>query len=430
MWQLALWIIRWLKTPQRSSRSLVLLYSKIIKPLAKIWWRWFIIKPYNISLRWQRWFKNLEDGFNITYLLRHHAVVLYLIILIGALVSWQNLATQTQAAESFGQGNLLYPLITSSYDTPLNQLNEPGALNENGVDDTNGATVDNSQTNVNTAGEPMIILTEDGAAFLKPYLVTTQPGVAGRERIEYYAVKSGDTISSIAQNYGLNVNTLLWENRLSLRSVLRIGQRLTILPTNGLSYRVGRGETVSKIAKKFGVNADSINEFNNLGGKLTVGQTLVIPGAKPIYTPPAVTSRVNTIIPESKFTLGPSAPLSSSRMQWPTVNRRITQYFSWRHPGLDIADKIGTPVYAAEDGIVEVAGWNRGGYGLYIIIDHGGGIKTLYSHNSKLLATVGDRVARGQQIAAMGSTGRSTGSHVHFEVRVYNRRTNPLNYTR
>ncbi|MBI5734115.1 MAG: M23 family metallopeptidase [Candidatus Kerfeldbacteria bacterium] len=370
-------------------------------------------------MRWGRLLNQNRQQINVSYLLKHHYTAWYLIILLGLLISWQNFSFSTVAAEEFGQRNLIYPLITPEYDAATNQLPENAPDNSDIINDTGQITI---------PSDVPIIITEDGAAILKPHLINTRPGVAGRERIEYYVIKSGDTLSSIAQAFGLNPNTILWENRLSLRSILRVGQRLAILPTNGLSYRVGRGDTIAKIAKKFGVASTTINQFNNLGDKLTVGQTLIIPGAKPIYTPPAVIQPSSVNIPS--LAQGAPATISNTKLQWPTVRRRLTQYFTWRHTGIDIADSIGTPIYAAEDGIVEVAGWNRAGYGLYIIIDHGGGLKTLYSHNSKLFVTVGDRVSRGQQIAAMGSTGRSTGPHVHFEVRIYGRRTNPLKYVR
>jgi murein DD-endopeptidase MepM/ murein hydrolase activator NlpD len=116
-------------------------------------------------------------------------------------------------------------------------------------------------------------------------------------------------------------------------------------------------------------------------------------------------------------------------MIWPTPGRRITQYYSWSHQGLDIGDKIGTPLYAADDGVVIIAqgGWN-GGYGNTILLDHGGGKRTRYGHASKLFVKVGDEVKKGETIAAMGSTGRSTGPHLHFEVLVNGTRYNPLNY--
>ena len=116
-------------------------------------------------------------------------------------------------------------------------------------------------------------------------------------------------------------------------------------------------------------------------------------------------------------------------MAWPTVGARITQYFSWRHVGVDIANKTGTPLYAADAGVVEFAGWATG-YGNSIVINHGGGKKTRYGHASKLFVKVGDEVEKGENIAAMGSTGWSTGPHLHFEVMINGAKYNPLNYIR
>ena len=255
--------------------------------------------------------------------------------------------------------------------------------------------------------------------------MTSAPGTAARTTVEYYTVEAGDTISGIAERFGLSVNTLLWENRLSSRSIIRIGQKLTILPTDGITYRIGRNDTVAKIAQRYGVSADNILAYNKISStSLTIGQTIVIPGGRPPAPPAAAVARTAPVSPIT-------APGSSStRLLWPTDARRITQYYTWRHGGVDIAGPSGTTIYAAEEGIIEVAGWNRGGYGYYIIIDHGGGLKTLYAHNSKLQVAAGDRVERGQRIANVGSTGRSTGPHLHFEVRLRGGRTNPLNYIR
>ena len=116
-------------------------------------------------------------------------------------------------------------------------------------------------------------------------------------------------------------------------------------------------------------------------------------------------------------------------MNWPTVGHYITQYFSWRHYGVDIANKVGTPIYASDTGVVEYAGWGKG-YGNQIVIDHGGGKKTRCGHLSKFYCKVGDEVDKGEAIGAMGSTGWSTGSHLHFEVIINGRKVNPLNYVK
>ena len=114
-------------------------------------------------------------------------------------------------------------------------------------------------------------------------------------------------------------------------------------------------------------------------------------------------------------------------MKWPTVGHRITQYYSWRHTGLDIANKTGTPLYASEGGTVDYSGWSNG-YGYNVLINHGGGKKTRYAHASKLYVKKGDVVSKGEAIAAMGSTGWSTGPHIHFEVIINGVKKNPLNY--
>ena len=117
-------------------------------------------------------------------------------------------------------------------------------------------------------------------------------------------------------------------------------------------------------------------------------------------------------------------------MLWPATVRRITQYFNWRHRGIDIAGPTGTLIYAALDGMVEISGWNSGGYGYQIVLRHSNGMKTRYAHSSKLFVSVGQKVTKGEVIALMGSTGRSTGSHLHFEVVVGGVRVNPFLYVK
>ena len=119
----------------------------------------------------------------------------------------------------------------------------------------------------------------------------------------------------------------------------------------------------------------------------------------------------------------------ANKMAWPTVGNRITQYYSWRHKGLDIANKTGTPLFAADTGTIEFVAWSNG-YGYNIIINHGGGKKTRYAHMSKFYVSKGDSVTKGEAIGEMGSTGWSTGPHIHFEVIINGVKYNPLNYIR
>lgn len=357
-------------------------------------------------LRNQKYVTTLIKEVGPLQLLRQHQSVLYLIIAGSLLITINSIKIRNVAAEDFGQHNLLFPLIVDEFgNADISTINNlPPPLSEDAP-----------------------IITESDNAIIKPHLVTTQPSLADRDRIEYYQVQSGDTILGIAQKFNLNITTILWENNLTARGLIRIGEKLAILPIDGVSYKIKRGDTITKIAQRYRVEAKKIADFNQVIS-LTPGQTIIIPGGKPLAAPtPIPTPPTQTTTPSKPTTI---VAHSSSSLQWPTVRRRITQYYTWRHTGVDIGDAIGTPIYAAEDGVIEIAGWNRGGYGYYIIIDHGNGFKTLYGHNSKLFVSAGERVTRGQQISNMGSTGRSTGPHLHFEVRLNGRRVNPLNYTK
>ncbi len=252
-----------------------------------------------------------------------------------------------------------------------------------------------------------------------------------------YNVQAGDTISGIARRFNITATTILWENNLTVASLIQPGDRLVILPTNGVSHTVTSGQTLGQIASLYGVETDKIMSSNGISNanQLRIGAKLVIPGgnkiiAKNTTTTGKIGSTNNNLGVIQKLIPGPSAVVpSGTRMVWPTTGHRMTQYFSWRHSGIDIADKTGTPIYAADDGIVSTVGWNRGGYGNQIIISHADK-QTRYAHLSAFSVNVGQKVKKGQYIGAMGSTGRSTGPHLHFEVMISGRQYNPLNYVR
>lgn len=282
-----------------------------------------------------------------------------------------------------------------------------------------------------------LFFNEDHDLLIKPQtdsdlnLDTSDANMPVRKEIVYYTVGPGDTVSFIARNFGITVNTILWANNLSAYSLIGIGDRLTILPLSGILYTVKKGDTLAQIAKTYDVKIEKIIDANSLGTSLPIGKQLIIPGAKKISTVKATPTKTTsyTGVSAIKDLISPSAKPSTTKLAWPTSGHRISQYFSWRHPGLDIADKIGTPLYAAEAGKVVISqGGYNGGYGNTILIDHGNGLKTRYGHASKLYVKVGDTVERGEVIAAMGSTGRSTGSHVHFEVIINGTKYNPLTY--
>ncbi len=269
----------------------------------------------------------------------------------------------------------------------------------------------------------------------------TTPAVISHDQVVAYEVRSGDSLRSIAQDFGVSVATILWENNLTERSTIHPGDVLRILPVSGIQYVVKKGDTLKKIALQYGSTVDSIADVNDLnvsGINLVAGKRIIIPNgtrqvvqvAQPSTRAPVITPAVNRVATPPASTANPSA----SGFVWPTASRTVTQYFNVSHHAIDIAGPWQTPIYAAKTGVVEKAqcGWNSG-YGCYIIINHGNGVKTLYGHNSQLLVSPGDQVETGQTIALMGNTGKVrgvTGIHSHFEVQIDGVRKNPLGYVK
>jgi len=342
--------------------------------------------------------------------------------------------------------NLVSTEFSSLTDEELiEETATPGSLNTAGDKYVDNSCVLDKQTNLDTNDElsssNQIFYSENNDLVFKPQIIDIVNNNSGnaqdaptRQEIIYYTVQNGDTISTISQRFGITVNTILWSNNITSLSLIRPGDRLEILPYSGISYVVKKGDTLAKIAQDYDIELSKILSCNTLGKTLTVGQKIIIPGAKKINTAIASTPAKSSytgisIIKDLIKTPAPKA--SGNKMNWPTQGYRITQYFSWGHPGVDIANKVGTPVYAADAGVVIIAqGGYNGGYGNTIVIDHGGGKKTRYGHASKLLVRAGDVVEKGEEIMLMGSTGRSTGSHLHFEIIINGTKYNPLSYVR
>lgn len=229
-------------------------------------------------------------------------------------------------------------------------------------------------------------------------------------QIVVYTVQQGDTPGLIAEQFGISLNTLLWANNIRNPHLIKVGDELIILPVSGVKYEVKKGDTIESVAKKFKGDADEILSFNGIvaGESLEVGMTIIIPDgefAAPI-TPAGGRAQLGSLPSYRGYYM---RPVFGGRRS------RGVHGFN----GVDLADSCGLPVIASAGGTIIIArssGWN-GGYGKYIVITHPNGTQTLYAHLSAILGTVGQKVSQGSQIAAMGSTGNSTGCHVHFEVR-------------
>lgn len=272
--------------------------------------------------------------------------------------------------------------------------------------------------------------TQGGSALIKPELVSTEAAKITRTSVKEYVVQEGDTVGEIAQRFAVSVNTILWANNLSSYSYIKPGQKLLIPPTSGVLHTVKKGDTLLAIANKYSASINEIKNFNNIGGDtLSINETLMVPGGRIVYT--ARPRPISTPVTVSAPAYTTPQVESSGPMYWPDTCRRITQYYrGWLHTGLDIACGFGQPIRAAEAGRVSKVSYQNYGYGYHVIIDHGSGKQTLYGHMSRIYVSAGQQIEKAEVIGLEGSTGQSTGSHLHFEVRINGSRLNPLNYIR
>lgn len=259
-------------------------------------------------------------------------------------------------------------------------------------------------------------------------------GSDDRPIITTYTVSPGDTLSGIANKFDISVNTIRWANDLSEKSSIRVGQKLTILPVTGIQYTVKKGDTISGIATKFDVSQSAILEYNDLDSenKIVPGLEMIIPDGEPIPAPKPVVKKVTTSkINQSSTSVSETVikPVESEKVSEtiksndyyivPVLGSRLSQGLHDK-TAVDMSTPVGTTVRASASGVVATVkdgnNWN-GGYGYYLIIKHDNGTETLYAHLSRIDVEVGQSVSQGEAIALSGNTGRSTGPHVHFEVR-------------
>ena len=253
--------------------------------------------------------------------------------------------------------------------------------------------------------------------------LTPTPTVEPRTEVITYTIQQGDTIVSIADKFNLAPDTILWGNWYELGDDLSLyfpGQTIYILPVDGVYHTVVEGDTLDSIAEKYKVAAADIVHcpFNKLSASssLPVGSKLIVPNGTKPYEVRKVT------------TYGGPAPAnvsSAGDFMWPTSGY-ISQGYWYMHRAVDIANAVGVAIRAADGGYVTFTGWTDVGYGYLVVIDHGNGYQTYYAHLSDIFVTEGQVVSGGEIIGAMGSTGNSTGPHLHFEIRYQGYPTNPL----
>ena len=240
------------------------------------------------------------------------------------------------------------------------------------------------------------------------------------DNLQAYQIRSGDTLWDISNKYNTSVANLMSINRLDKDSVLDIGKTIKVPGQKGAVHVVASGETMWAIASHYKISVDNIVVANRDKdpNSLNIGDRLVIPASDRSWA--------------AKSSLEPSRNLSISSMIWPVVGT-ITSSFGWRssgfHHGLDIAVKKGTPICAAAAGTVSFVGYNSI-YGWMVIINHPDGKKTVYAHTKNIYVSNKQKVYRGEKIATVGTSGNTTGPHLHFEVRYKDKTYNPLRYLR
>lgn len=442
-------------------KQIVFIVTLALKPFRLILFflfHTFFLKLYKIYFPLAIYLKKQKNASNplikIIGAQSDHLVIIFvtLILLSSIFVNRDHIENYNDLAGK----TILATIISNEFDsTNDEQIIEEGStetaislknknyLDNSGFLDANNITKIQDNTDNSEPTNDLVFESPTDYALKKPQITNTKNikttgGKIGGKRnsIIEYEVVSGDSIGSIANKFNISINTILWENDLTAYSVIHPGKILSILPTSGVIHSVTSGQTLARIAALYGVDEEKIREANNLknSDNLLIGQKLIVPGGRQATAVAQRTTNYSGIsiiqdVIQEIIKPKKAAPVIGSRMVWPTVGYRITQYYSWRHLAIDIANHIGTPIYAADAGVIAFRGWSTG-YGNNIIVDHGSGRRTRYAHLSQFYTKLGEEVDKGEAIGAMGSTGWSTGPHLHFEVIINGVKYNPLNYVR
>lgn len=281
----------------------------------------------------------------------------------------------------------------------------------------------NSDPNI---GTPIDISTSNDSALISyngpDGTIADVASSTSSDNISIYAVRPGDTLSDIANMFGVSKNTIIWANNLKGASDVHPGDVLVILPISGIEHTVVKGDTLKSLAKKFGADATEIAQYNGLdpAEALAIGTVVVIPGGEisaPVSSSTKTSSGTTKVISEPYR--GGSGATQNGYYSNPLPGAILTQgIHGWN--AVDLGAARGTPIHAAAEGTVIIAknngAWN-GGYGNYVVITHSNGSQTLYAHMSHPAVSSGESVYAGQIIGYVGMTGLTTGPHLHFEVR-------------
>ncbi len=304
--------------------------------------------------------------------------------------------------------------------------------------------------------QPLVFVeapTPSGDVVVRQYAPSSNSTTAsqvGERQLRTYTVAEGDTVFGIALKFGLRPETILWSNYDVLKDnfdLIRVGQQFIIPPEDGMVIEVEQGDTIEGIARRYQLKPERIveeplNGLRDINQPLQIGQVLFLPGGQRetvVWQVPKPVEVRRTTQGVRVYRVGKCGevaipPLGTGSFIYPANRRYLSGYdFGRYHPGLDFAGRLGEPIYASDAGTVIYAGYSLNaagvpvGYGQYVVLDHGNGYQTLYAHASQLYVSCGQQVAKGAVIAAIGSVGRSTGPHLHYEIRYNGVAVNPWN---
>ncbi|MAT42729.1 MAG: hypothetical protein CL609_10330 [Anaerolineaceae bacterium] len=302
---------------------------------------------------------------------------------------------------------------------------------------------DNGRSNeqlISQGALPVFSIGESFEGIKRNTYLKTEKDPNQRHEVISYVIEKGDSIFAVSNKFNLSPETILWANFESLNDnpeLLSIGMTLNIPPTNGIYYKWGMGDTIDTVAARFKVDPSIIllwpeNRVDQENQSIGEGSYIMIPGGKR-----EMVSWVMPTIPRknsgvTKAMAGPGAcetddgAYGTGSFIWPAVNNYLSGNDYWSgHLALDIASNMGSPVFASDSGLVVYAGWNNTGYGNMVMIDHGNGYQSLYAHLSQVSVSCGSSVYQGSAIGSSGSSGNSTGPHLHFETRYLGGLVNP-----
>lgn len=419
----------------------------LLRPLSFIWSTFLapiVIRLYKyIVIIRKRWDRFMHAQHKILAIVTHRwSIHVLMIALTVAIVGMNVVQAQTVRSDDFLQQTLVADIVRPGTDIKI--TSETVTATETSYIDTSAVVRNVPTIDPDAVQQATAIAAIGGAAVTAPVGTTTEAGVVAtaedttpqkRSEILQYTVQSGDTASTIAARFGITTSTVLSTNNLSDASLIQPGDTLYILPTSGVAYTVENGDTIEEIAGDFSAKTEEILAFNGMasGQELIAGKEIVIPGGTrpaPVQAQLATISDVfggGSVEPSTSPTAAPqpsAAPSTGTLGRWPASCSRISQYYGAFHTGIDIDCEFGDPIYASEDGVVTSAGWN-GAYGNSVKISHPSGRVTHYAHMQVISVGVGQSVGSGQYLGEMGSTGRSSGSHLHFECLIGGRFVNP-----